>query len=381
MSAVFGSLAWKLTRQLDPRFNAAEETFVAASTGLRLDAFEQYIRGITEPDQQERLMHLKQAVTLGSDMGQAWMALGREEYNGQQYPDAARAFEKVGASDPDALEAGFYRGLSLLFSGDYPRAEDAFRGVAKVLPLPEVINNEGVALSRRGKDASALFRQAIAADPTVADYHFNLAVSLKRRADEAEALSELALCLHLHPTDIEAQDLQDLWTKPDAGAVGGKASDPLERIVRTLNAVAFRQAAQMMDQVETAKLAALSPHERAQRLAAQARDFLNHGLLLEAERASLAAVGDDGKLAEAHATLAEVRERSGDVAAARREATTALELLPSVSAYLVLGRLDFAADHLDVANDETQAALRIDSTSAPAIELKRQIDLKSGAKK
>jgi TolA-binding protein len=27
---------------------------------------------------------------------------------------------------PDALEAGFYRGLSLLFSGDYPKAEQAF---------------------------------------------------------------------------------------------------------------------------------------------------------------------------------------------------------------------------------------------------------------
>lgn len=381
MSAVFGSLAWKLTRQLDPRFNVAEETFVAASNGLRLDAFEQYIRGITEPDQQERLQHLKQAVTLGPGMGQAWMALGREEYNGQQYPDAARAFDKVKASDPDALEAGFYRGLSLLFSGDYPRAEEAFRNVAKVLPLPEVINNQGVALSRRGKDASAIFRQAIAADPTVADYHFNLAVSLKHKGDAAEALTEMAQCLHLHPNDIEAQDLDDLWKTPSAGGDGEKAADPLERIVRTLNAVAFRQAAQMMDQMETAKLAALSPHERAQRLAAQARDFLNHGLLLEAERASLAAVADDGKLAEAHASLAEVRERSGDLAAARREATTSLELLPSVNAYLVLGRMDLAAGQVNVANDETEAALRIDPTSAPAMELKRQIESKSGAKK
>ena len=53
--AVFDSLAWKLTRQLDPGFNVAEETFVAAGSGLRLNAFEQYIRGITEPDQGERV--------------------------------------------------------------------------------------------------------------------------------------------------------------------------------------------------------------------------------------------------------------------------------------------------------------------------------------
>ena len=62
--AVFDSLAWKLTRQIDPGFNVAEETFVAAGAGMRLDAFEQYIRGITEPDQAERLRHLKQAVAL-----------------------------------------------------------------------------------------------------------------------------------------------------------------------------------------------------------------------------------------------------------------------------------------------------------------------------
>jgi TolA-binding protein len=57
------------------------------------------------------------------------MALGREEYAGQQYEQAAEAFAKVGGNDADAddvLEAGFYRGLSLLFSGDYAHAEEAF---------------------------------------------------------------------------------------------------------------------------------------------------------------------------------------------------------------------------------------------------------------
>ena len=107
---VFDSLAWKLTRQLDPGFNVAEETFVAAGKGIRLDAFEQYIRGITEPDQAERLRHLQQAVKLSPEFGPAWMALGREDYNGQQYEQAAEAFAKVDRNGPDGLEAGFYRG-------------------------------------------------------------------------------------------------------------------------------------------------------------------------------------------------------------------------------------------------------------------------------
>jgi tetratricopeptide (TPR) repeat protein len=93
---VFNSLAWKLTRQLDPGFNVAQETFVATSSGLRLDAFEQYIRGITESDQAERLRRLNSAVALSPQFSQAWMALGREDYAGQQYEQAAAAFAKVG---------------------------------------------------------------------------------------------------------------------------------------------------------------------------------------------------------------------------------------------------------------------------------------------
>ena len=207
MVAVFDSLAWKLTRVLDPGFNGSEETFVAAGAGLRLDAFEQYIRGITESDQAERLRHLKQAVAESPDLSQAWMALGREDYNSQQYEEAAAAFAKVGRNNPDALEAGFYRGLSRSSQANYPRAEQAFAGVARVLPLAGVVNNQGVAVSRQGHDGIALFRQAVAADPNAADYHFNLAVSLERHGKTAEAMTELAQCLGLHPNDSEAQDL------------------------------------------------------------------------------------------------------------------------------------------------------------------------------
>ena len=55
-------------------------------------------------------------------------------------------------------------------------------------------------------------------------------------------------------------------------------------------------------------------------------------------------------LAEAHAGLAAVRERTGDLTAARKEANAALELTPSPDAYLVLGRLDMAANHMDDAS-------------------------------
>jgi tetratricopeptide (TPR) repeat protein len=409
---VFDSLAWKLTRQLDPGFKVSEETFVAAGAGLNLAAFEQYIRGITQSDQQERLRHLNQSVLLSPEFSPAWMALGREDYAGQQYEEAAKAFAKVGgnnASADDALEAGFFRGLSLLFSGDYPHAEEAFAGVARVLPLAEVLNNQGVALARNGKDGIPLFREAAAADPDQADYHFNLAVSLKHHGNTAEALTELAECLRLRPNDTEAQAVQKAWTEtgrtgavkaalakpapakapgaqePGAAeesneAAGGKA-DPLERIERTFDAAAFHQAAVMMDQMGAARLAALPPQERAQKLSSQAHEYLEHGLLLEAARLYQAAVTADAKDAAAHAGLAEIRERDGDAPAARKEAVTSLKLLPSVEAYLVLARLDLADGHRDDALHNVRAALQIDSKNKVALELWQRIEASEGQKK
>ncbi|MGD0481586.1 MAG: tetratricopeptide repeat protein [Terracidiphilus sp.] len=386
LMGVFSALAWRLTRELDPTFNGAEETFVAAGREIRLDAFEQYIRGISEPDQAERQRHLEQAVKLNPGFSLAWMALGREDYNQQQYADAAEAFAKVDHGGADGLEAGFYRGLSLLFSGDYAPAAEAFADVARVLPLAEVVNNEGVAMSRQGKDGTSLFIQAAAADPNAADYHFNLALSLKRHGNVPGAINEMAQCLKLRPGDSEAQALEMAW-KGQAGSGAGAAAspqasqasvDPLERIVRSFDAAAFKQAAAVMDEMDAGRMAALVPHDRARALCAQAKVYLDRGLLLESERLYQAAVAADGQSAEAHAGLAEVRERSGDADAARKEAQASLELGPSANAYLVLAQLDLAGGNLGTANSDANNALKLEPSNRAAAEILRQILARTG---
>lgn len=373
--AVFDTLAWELTRQVDPKFPVSEETFVAAGANLQLDAFEQYIRGISEPDQAERIRHLQASVKLNPSFPVAWMALGREDFANQQYEQAAEAFAKVTSqspsSAPDALEAGFYRGLSLLYTGNYAAGELAFTEVSRVLPLAPVLNNQGVAVSRQNHDATALFRQAVTSDPTTPDYHFNLAVSLRHHGDTNGASAELAQYLKLRPTDAEALALDIALRQPTAAA-----AEPLERIVRTFDASAFRQAAVMMDQMQSARLDALAPGQRAQALVLRARDYLSRGLLLESERLFREAATDDPRLAEAHEGLAEVRERSGDTNGARAEALASIQIKPSAEAYMVLARIDLVAGQYDAATRNANFALQFNPNSAPAHDLLHQIESK-----
>lgn len=370
---LFNQLAWRLTRQLDPNFPVSEQTFTALGATLRLDAFEQYIRGITEPDHAERLAHLRSATLLSPDYSRAWMALGRELYLNEQYDEAAAAFAHVQRSDPDTLEADFDRGVAELFAGKYNDAEDAFAAVARVLPLPEVLNNQAVAQSRRGADGTALFRRALAEDPNYADFHFNLAVSLHRHKQQAEAVSELKEYLKERPSDDDAADLLDAWQNPEPSGTPAEQPDPLERIDRSFNAAAFRQAAQTMDEMQSARRAKLSPHDRALSLAAEARSYLDRGLLLEAERLYRSALESDGTLPAAHLGIAEIRERTGDLDSAHAEASTALQFESTADAWLLLARIDLLRNHLDSATEEVGEALKLEPANRAALDLRSTI--------
>ncbi|HEX8712066.1 MAG TPA: tetratricopeptide repeat protein, partial [Terracidiphilus sp.] len=237
--------------------------------------------------------------------------------------------------------------------------------------------------------------RAAAADPNAADYHFNLAVSLKRHGNTTAALNEMAECLKLHPGDSEAQSVLAAWRSGPGGAAAVKTAaaktdvadavdtspDPLERIVRTFDAAAFREAGAMVDQIDAARLAALPASERARKLSVEGNDYLNRGLVLEAERLYQSAIAEDAKSAEAHAGLAEVRRRTGDDAAARQEANEALKLNPSPEAYLVLSRLDMAAGHWSEAGNEAGEALKLAPANQAAQQLSREIAAKAGTKK
>ncbi|WP_263409983.1 tetratricopeptide repeat protein [Terriglobus tenax] len=367
------AIAWKVVRQVDPSFPVAEQTFLAQSAGDKLEAFESYVRGVSAQTPSERLKRLKTAVSIAPDYAAAILALGKAQYAQGQFEDAAATLGKLPQNNRLALEANFYLGLASFNSGQYPAAEKAFEFVASRLPLPEVVNNQAVSASRQGKDAGALFQRASAADPKDADYHYNVATALFQRRDLSGARAELQKTLSLRPNDAEAPLLLQKIDNPSADF------EPLPRIRRTYSETGFRQAAYELEEMRAMQAATLPPAKQSEALVQQGIDYLQQGLVLEAEREFQAAVQIDPASAAAHTGLAQVRERSGNAADARTEAEASLKLKPNAAAYLVLARMELATNQLPQAANDVSNALRLEPANAAAIALKQTIASRSQA--
>jgi tetratricopeptide (TPR) repeat protein/TolB-like protein len=368
------AIAWKTARALDPHFNVSEQTFLSAAGAVPLPAFEDYIRGTTAPAPSERLKRLEAAVKLTPDYAAALLALGKEQYAERDYAAAAATLANVPATNPLSLEADFYLGLSHFNSANYAAAEQAFTAIVARLPLPEVVNNQGVALARQGKDGGEFFQRASQADPSDQDYHYNLAIALFRRGDTAGALREADNAVKLKPADSEAVDLRNRLRAVPPGtrltanlAVG---FSPVERIRRNYSEAGFRQAAFQLDQLRAARLAMLTPAQRVAEYIQLGRDYIAQGLLPEAEIQLQDALETDPNSADAHAALAQLRIAAKDPAAARHEARTSLIFKPNIPALLLLAQLDIAENQLPAAAQDISQALRLEPTNPQVIALK-----------
>jgi tetratricopeptide (TPR) repeat protein len=383
---VQNTIAWKIAKYIDPQFNVAQQTFLAASGQVRLSAFENYIRGTGTGSAGERIKRLQLAVQQSPGYAAALLALGKTQYSERDYDQAAVTLDRIPKDDRLALEANFYLGLSRFNSARYAEAEKAFSFVASRLPLPEVINNQAVALSRQGHNATALFQRAVAADPKDADYHYNLAVSLFRSGNRSEARREVDLALKLRPADPEAPLLKSLIAQgapPPAPASANTANrtgntanssfEPLERIRRSYSEASFRQAAFQIDQMRAARLATLPASEQAAQYVQMGSDYLAQGLIPEAEREFQSALTADPASAQARAGLAQIRERSGDTAAARDEAHASIKLKPNAAAYLVLARLELNGNQIAASAADVAQALKVEPNNTAALGMKQAL--------
>lgn len=387
---VQNTLAWKIAKSIDPHFNVAQQTFLSASGQVKLSAFENYIRGTAATTPQERIKRLQLSVRESPGYTAALLALGKAQYGERDYDQAAATLARISSTDRLALEANFYLGLARFNAAHYAEAEKAFAFVATRLPLPEVVNNQAVSLSRQGHNATALFQRAVAADPKDPDYHYNLAVSSYRSGDQATAQREVDQALKLRPTDPEAPSLKALIAHggPPSSAAPSSATvvkasspvpstnstfEPLERIRRTYSEASFRQAAFQIDQMRAVRLATLPPAEQATQYVQLGSDYLAQGLIPEAEREFQSALAANPASAQGRAGLAEIREQSGDSTAARNEAEASLKLSPNAPAYLVLARLELNGNQTAASAADVARALKIEPNNTAALGMKQAL--------
>lgn len=367
MIEVESALATQLSREIAAL--GGPPAVPASAPVLRLDALENYIKGITSTDVVQRLKYLKEAVRLAPGHVPSVLALGKTYFDNRDYEQAATWLARVPKTDEAASEANFFLGLCAFYQGNYATAEDAFRFTAQRLPLIEVFNNLGVVMARRGKrEALEYFQRAVSADARDPDYRFNLAVSLYRSGDPARAAREAKEVLASRPQDGEAKSLLQM-----ASSGGSSNALPLERIRKTYDESSYRQLALEIQNVNEMRYAEMPPRQHAAAHVTRGNELLMQSAPDQAETEFREAIVLDPTNALAHAGLAEILEGRGDIGAARREAATANQLAPSVQAFLVLARLELKQQQSSAALAAVDQALRLEPTNARALEMRRQI--------
>ena len=363
------ALAWDVLNEMHLSSTMDKSQWTAQWAPIRLDALENYVRGVIAGSDQEKITRFKKAAELDPANMLAWLQLGKAYYRARDYQSAISSLAKVAKDDASANEAQFYLGLSAFYANQMEKAEAAFRGLATRLPLTEVYNNLGVVASRQGnRDAHAYFERTIEVDPTDPDYHFNLAVELNHEGDKDGAVRELRAVLALH-SDSEARGFLDSLI---AGVQPPRL--PLERIKRDYDESGFRQLALEIENADEARLKTATPEEHAAFHVQRGQALLEQGVMGEAEKQFHEAVLLDPASAAAHAGMARALEAEQDTDGARNEALAALRLKPLAEAYLVLARLDLGDNNFQAAERNLDHALALDPANPAAVAIKHDLE-------
>ena len=377
------ALAWDLLRLVHPELLPSRNQYMAAAPSIRLDAFENYVRGVVATSRPAKIKHLREAIRLSPDYTLAMLQLGRTYFDGRDYEQAATWFARVPRSDPAAREAGFYLGLSGYYMGDFAKSEDAFAFVASRLPLTEVYNNLGVVAGRRGQaQRDRIFSEG----GEGRSQRSRLPLQPRRLRSTRQATSpapraQLREALTLRPDDAEAKALLDTIASP-ATAAALRTSD---RPAATRQGAAAAHQAQLRRDFVPATGAGDPERRRAAPGARPTRartpnstspagantwrrDSRRRRNAIFARRCS-----SIPPTPTAHVGLARVLEDINEPAA-RAEAQAALRLQPiSTDALLVLARLDLKTNQTQSAEQIVDRVLALEPNNAAAIALKRTI--------
>lgn len=388
-------LAWRMLATQDPSFTVGkEEDFQKLFPVIRLDAFENYIRGILATDSESRVRFLTEADRLYPADRRAALELGRHYFDAKDYESSSRWLRKIDYKDPNYLESLFILGVDEFFLGHDAAAEKAFGELSEQIPLNEVWNNLGVLRARhkRYEDAMSAFEGALKGDSTDPVFNLNLGVCLSFLKRPQEATQYLEEALRLAPDDpeihlllaeaftaagnVEGKEREVRWLAAFGDTAAPDASPdllPHLRLKKNYDGRAYRLLLLATRNALEEHLQRVPVARHAEIHVIRGREFLADRRLREAEyelREALALVPND---TEAHLTLAQVYQAAGRHQEAAAEIEQALRLKDSVTARVLLARVYLSMDQPEAARAQGRAALAMDPTNREAQMLMARI--------
>ena len=242
LSQIQARIAWQVLGEMLPAKAGTLDFFQQSHPAVRLDALEQYIRGLMSTNAEQKLKFFSTAARLENGFSAPCYQMGRLYYARNSYRSATEWYKKVRTSDPHYRESQFYLGISLFETGDYLSAEEAFLKVAETLPLGEVLNNLGATQLRQGRPgAMDSLERALEADPQDPVYLFNNGYALWKLGRFDEAATRLRAALERDPTDESATLLLGRCLQKSGPRPGDLRTESLEILKTQYNETAWLQ--------------------------------------------------------------------------------------------------------------------------------------------
>jgi tetratricopeptide (TPR) repeat protein len=396
LQQIQGQLAWSVIYLRDPAVAYTKEQFIDRSTTAPPGAYQSYIKAVQTLDRKLRESYLRRAVQEYENSGEtghygaAIYELGLLTFREANDAEAVRLFRQLDRSDPQYELGLFYLGLAGYRMGDYEQASTALTELSVARPLPEVLNNLGIAKLAKGSvgEALPLLQRAVANRPEDPVYRFNYGYGLWRAGQMAEAVSHLRTMIEQSPRDGEAlfllaKSLGVAGETTESARIENEAKRYLPGFAKwTVDPAAIpvlgrlkhdydpaAEPATPVGQVVDAALTMAEGLTRVRRLIAQ-NDYAAAG----AELGNLRQM--DGENGEILYLRAVIDQQRGDTDSALSLLQAAVARDPGLfDAHLLLGRLYLARNDRVRAMAHANRAAAIDPASREAAALRKQIEI------
>jgi tetratricopeptide (TPR) repeat protein len=391
-----GGLAWQIQKLLRPEYPFTREDYLADRPSPRLDAFENYLRGLIAKDKAQQIAFFRAAQRLDPQFTKPSFALGMIYFHDRDYQTTALWLSKLRRGDPDYLDANYFLGLSYLYLNQNERSAAAFRVVEQQLAMNEVYNNLGIVLTRLDRPgAIQYFEKAVASDPTDADYQFNLGYAYWKRGRYSEAAGHLhkALAMVDHPPvwrslyddcvqrarRMEAAAGPSSLPKAAGNSINSAIFQNLERPKDRYDGASLRQLRRLAQFQEELKHAELAFAEHTELHFQRAEQFLRDGDERQAIEEFQQVIDYDPDDPRPYRELAAIYLRAGRFEEASKMANRSLQRDASPEAYLLLARTYLSEGKLDDARAQLEIVASLEPGNTAAAEMLKDLAARSAS--